>query len=88
MELCASADSELTKHVPYGFVAPRITDKEDFTKISILKAIEEIIRVAKKHDVHVVVCGLLFHVLLDVIGNMSTLAKELQMVTMCFPANR
>ena len=40
IEFCTSADSGLTKNGPYGCVAFRITDKEDFTKRSILKAIE------------------------------------------------
>ena len=43
IELCASADSELVRNVPYGSAALRITDKEDFTKRSIIKDVDEII---------------------------------------------
>ena len=53
IEFCASADSELTKNVSYGFASLRITDKEDFTRARTLDAILQIICIARKNDVKV-----------------------------------
>ena len=55
IEFFASADSELTKTVPYGSAALRMKDKEDFNRRSILNAVAEIIQVAKNNDVQVIV---------------------------------
>ena len=41
--------------MPYGFDILRITDKEDFTKSRTLQAVLEIIRIAKKNDVKIIV---------------------------------
>ena len=40
IEFCASANFELIKNVRYGSVARRVTDKEDFTRGSTIKAVE------------------------------------------------
>ena len=47
---CAPKDLELTKNVPYGSVALRITDKD-----LILEAVLDIIQIAKKNYVKVIV---------------------------------
>ena len=51
IELCASEDSNLTKHVPYRFAAMHITEEDDFTHFIIVRAIKTIMRVAYKHGV-------------------------------------
>ena len=40
IEFCAPAKFELIKNVRYGSVARRVTDKEDFTRGSTIKAVE------------------------------------------------
>ena len=52
IELCASAESELT---PYGSAAIRITDKEDFYNKHTVDAILAIFRLARKNLVKVTV---------------------------------
>lgn len=51
IELCASAELELTQQVPYGCAAVRITDKEDFTNKHTVYAILAIVRLARKNQV-------------------------------------
>ena len=86
IEFCASADSELTKHVPYGSAALRITDKEDFTKTRTLEAILTIIRIARKMMSRLQF-GLLLHVHPDVPGSMLMPPRVSLQATRRFPTN-
>ena len=53
IEFCASENSELTRQVPYRFAALRITEKQDLTCSSTVKAIISIMRVAHEKGVKI-----------------------------------
>ena len=86
IELCASADSELTKHVSCGSVALRITNKDDLTRARTLDAIVQIIRIARKMMSRLQF-GLLLHVRPDVLGCMLTPPRASLQATKRFATN-
>ena len=53
IEFCASENSELTRHVPYRSAALRITEKQDLTCSSTVKAIISIMRAAHEKVVKI-----------------------------------